>query len=150
VSFPDGKVLPAHPTGEASSRPHPCLAFPIVHQHLLQCCHHGVATSIRHSYHSGISSFQQFCTQYACSPLPPSSLTLQYFCAYKSQHVSHKTLKVYLCGIHLWHIEEGFNDPTSDPLLQLVCRGIHCMQGDGCCISLPITINTIHIIKREL
>ena len=64
--------------------------------------------------------------------------------------MSHKTLKVYLCGIRLWHIEAGFNDPTSDPLLQLVCRGIRRMQGDGCRIRLPITINTLHTIKREL
>lgn len=77
----------------------------------------------------------------------PNSTVL---CANKSQYVSHKTLKVYLCGIHLWHIEEGFSDPTNDPLLQLVCRGIHCMQGDGCRTRLPITTNILHTLKCEL
>ena len=64
--------------------------------------------------------------------------------------MSHKTLKVYLCGIRLWHIEEGFEDPTSDPLLQLVCRGIRRMQGDRCRTRLPITINLLRTLKREL
>jgi len=158
--FSDDKVLPAHSTDEASSRSHPCLAFPIIHWHLLQCHDHGVATSTQCSYHTGISSFQQFCTRCACSPLPAPSLTLQYFCASKitvflckqnySICVSHKTLKVYLCGICLWHIKEGFTDPTSDPLLQLVCRGICCLQSDGCRTCLPITINILHTIKHEL
>jgi len=67
-------------------------------------------------------------------------------CASESQHVSHKTLKIYLCGIHLWHIE----DPTSDPLLQLVCRDLRSLQGDRCHSRLPITINILHTIKREL
>ena len=58
--------------------------------------------------------------------------------------------QVYLSGIRLWHIEEGFSDPTNDPLLQLVCRGIRRMQGDGCRTCLPITINILHTLKREL
>ena len=97
-----------------------------------------------------MSAFRHFCTHYVCSPLPASSLTLQYFCASKSQYVSHKTLKIYLSGIRLWHIEEGFSDPTNDPLLQLVCRGIRRMQGDRCRTCLPITINILHTLKREL
>ena len=89
--------------------------------------------------------------------LPVRSLTianvipnLQYFSANESQHVTLKALKVYLCGIRLWHIEEGFEDPTLDPLLQLVFRGIHRMQFDRCRIHLPITINLLRTMKREL
>ena len=81
----------------------------------------------------------------ACIIPNPSILS-----ASESQHVSHKTLKVYLCGIRLWHIKEGFKDPTSDPLLQLVCKGICHMQGNRCCTRLPITINLLDTLKREL
>ena len=49
--------------------------------------------------------------------MPASSLILPYFSVSESQHMSYKTLQVYLCGIHLWHIEERFEDLTSDPLL---------------------------------
>jgi len=150
VSLSDDKVLPACSNGKAVSGSHPCLASAIIYQRLLQCRYHRIATSTRCSYQSGISAFQRFCTKHAVSSLPASSLTLQYFCASKSQHVSHKTLKVYLCGIRLWHIEEGFEDPKSDLLLQLVCRGIRCLQGDRFCTWLPTTINILHTLKYEL
>ena len=45
-------------------------------------------------------------------PFPASSLILEYFCVHASQHVSYKTLKVYLSGIRLGHIERGMADPT--------------------------------------
>jgi len=38
--------------------------------------------------------------------------------------VSYKTIKVYLAGTHLEHLERGFEDPTKDELLQLLCTGI--------------------------
>ena len=41
-------------------------------------------------------------------------------------------------------------DPTDDSLLQLVCRGILCLQGDSQCTRLPITINLMCTIKEQL
>ena len=38
----------------------------------------------------------------------------------------------------------------SDPLLQLVCRGIRRMQGDRCPTRLPITVNLLQTLKCEL
>jgi len=48
--------------------------------------------------------------------------------------------RLYLAAICLRHIEQGFYDPTTDNLLQLVCRGIHRQQGDKQCIRQPITL----------
>jgi len=45
--------------------------------------------------------------------------------------------KVYLAAIRLRHIEQGFYDPITDNLLQLVCRGIRRQQGDKQCIRQP-------------
>ena len=72
-----------------------------------------------------LTKFQSFCHQYNLTALPASCLTLQYFCVHEAQHISDKTIKVYLAAIRLRHIEHGFHDPTTDNLLQLVCRGIH-------------------------
>jgi len=89
--------MQSYPNGKASSRSHP---FSII-QCLLQCRHYGIATSICRSYQSGITAFQHFCTQYTCSPLPASSLTLQYFCASKSQYVPQKIFEgVFVVSVY--------------------------------------------------
>ena len=68
-----------------------------------------------------------------------------------SSHVSYKTLKVYLSGIRLEHLEQGFRDPTDDEVLHLICRGIRRLLGDNNCRTrCPITINLLRILKTRL
>ena len=68
-----------------------------------------------------------------------------------SGHVSYKTLKIYLLGIQLEHLEHGFKDPTDDEVLHLVCRGIRRLLGDNNCRThCPITINLLRILKTQL
>ena len=86
----------------------------------------GVATSTRQTYQAGIKALHQFCAQYTILPFPASPLTLCYFCCYMAHQVSYKTIKVYLAGIRLEHLERGFEDPTKDKLLQLLCTSIKC------------------------
>ena len=62
-----------------------------------------------------LSNFADF----GIPPFPASSLTLEYFCVHASQHVSYKTLKVYLSGIRLAHIERGMADPAKSTSLHL-------------------------------
>ena len=126
------------------------MANAILHRRLLQCRHHGIALSTRRAYQSGRRAFLSFCSKFSISPLPASSLTLQYFCANISQHVSYKTIKVYLAGIRLTHIEHGLPDPTDDSPLQLVCRGIRRQQGDQQRTRLPITVNYLRTLKEQL
>ena len=110
-----------------------------------------MAPSTRCVYQSGLRSFYNFCEKYKIHPLPASSLTLQFFCMEVSSHVSYKTLKVYLSGIRLEHIEQGFRDPTNDEVLHLVCRGIRRLLGDNNCHTCcPITINLLRILKTQL
>ena len=63
--------------------------------------------------------------------------------------ISHKTIIVYLAGIHLEHLERGFH-PTSDELLCLLCKGIKRSQGTARRIRLPITINILRTLKSKL
>ena len=78
------------------------------------------------------------------------SMLTYIFCAQASQHISYKTLKVYLSGIRLAHIERGLPDPTDSPSLHLVCRGIRRQQGDSKRTRLPITINLLRLLKQHL
>ena len=113
----------------------------------MQCRYHGIASLTRRTYQSGLNAFIAFCISFNLQPLPAY---LQYFSVDVAQHVSYKTLKVYLAGIRLLHIAHGFLDPTDDNQLQLVCHGICCQQGDHQRSRLPITIHHLHTLKTQL
>jgi len=55
-----------------------------------------------------------------------------------------------LAAIRLDHIENGYEDPKRDNLLQLVCRGIRRQQGDSQRKRLPITLNILRTLKEQL
>ena len=62
--------------------------------------------------------------------------------------VSYPTIKVYLAGIRLLHIEHGYEDPTKDvPLLTYLCTGIRHSGKKNSRTRLPITISHLHAIK---
>ena len=92
-----------------------------------------------------------FCTKHGIKPLPASQLTLRYFCTELSYLVSYATIRVYLAGIRLFHIENHFPDPTTEtPLLHYLCNGIHRCTGDKKLKRRPITISLLRSIKLEL
>jgi len=128
----------------------PCMANANLHASLLQCRYHGNAQSPKRTYNSGLTKFQSSCNHYKLTALCTFRLTLQYFYVYEAQHISCKTIKVYLAAIGLRHIEQDFYDPTTDNLLQLVCRGIHRQQGDKQCIRQPIILNILRWLKEKL
>ena len=66
-------------------------------------------------------------------------------------HVSHNTIRVYLAGIRLLHIENHLPDPTTEaPLLRYLCIGIRRSTGDTRLKRHPITIPLLRSIKSEL
>ena len=69
---------------------------------------------------------------------------------YMACQVSYKTIKVYIAGIRLEHLERGLEDPTKDELLQLLCTGIKRSQGAQTCTRLPVTIVVLQILKSQL
>ena len=124
------------------------MANPSVHTCLMQLRYHGVADSKCRTYQSAYTSF---CFRFNINPLPATTLTLQYFCADKSQSISYQTLKVYLATICLMYIEHGLPDPTIDQTLLLVCRGIRRHQKVIERRRLPpITIDILKSLKSYL
>ena len=108
-----------------------------------------MTTSTRRTYQAGVRAFQQFYYQYGIPSIPASPLTLCYFCCSIARRVSHKTIKVYLAGIRLEHLERGCQDPTNDELLRLLCKGIKRSQGITRRTRLPITINILRTLKTK-
>ena len=133
-------ALLANPT-----RYHPCVADTVLHRHLLQCRYFGVAPSTRRTYQSGFKAFNMFCSQFDITTFPASSLTLKYFCAHASQHVSYKTLKVYLSSIRLAHIEQGLPDPIESATLHLCVEAPAANKGDNQRTRLPMTLQLLHL-----
>ena len=110
----------------------------------------GVAPSTRRTYRAGVRSYQQFCNQFNIQQFPATLLTLRYFCTSIAQRVSYKTIRVYLAGIHLEHLERGLHEPTDDKLLQLLCTAIKRSQETTSCTRLPITIDLLRSLKTQL
>ena len=131
-------------------RYHLCMADPALKRLLSHYQSLRIATSTQQTYQAGIKSLHQFCAQYATLPFPVSPLTQRYFCCYMACQVSYKTIKVYLAGIRLEHLERGFEDPTKDELLQLLCTGIKRSQGTQTRTCLPITITVLQALKSQL
>ena len=126
-----------------------CFADSILSQLRDRCQYLGIAPSTKRVYESEIKAYYKFC-EFKIQPLPASSLTLQFFCVHNSCYTSYKTLIVYLAAICLRHLEQILDDPTHDHLLHLVCIGIPRLQGDKICKRLPITINVLRTLKRQL
>ena len=102
------------------------------------------------TYKSGLTAYMSFCSHFNMNPFPTTPLTLQYFCADRSQCISYKTLKVYLTAIRLMHTEQGLPDLTTDQLLHLACRGIHQQPTTPEHKRLPITIDILKVLKSQL
>ena len=122
------------PTSSASrhpTNPHPRTTDSALTTALSTYQHLGVATSTRRTYNTALLQFRSFCSKYHITPFPASPLTIRYFCAYLAhfQHLKHGTIKTYLAGIQLHHIESGHADPTNDELVHYLCTGIKRLQG---------------------
>ena len=79
-------------------------------------------------------------------PFPTSSLTPTF-----NQHSMCPTRHE---SVLIWdlpsHIEWVMAEPTKNTSLHLVCKGIHCQQGDDQKTRIPITINLSRVLKESL
>ncbi len=99
----------------------------------------------------GVSAYLRFCKCQHIPPLPASELTLRYFCAHISKRLSSQTIKVYLAGIRLYHLEHGYSDPTTDtPLLSYLCTGIRRSLRKKARTRSPITFSNLRALKSQL
>ena len=110
----------------------------------------GIAPSTRRTYQAGIHRYHSFCTKYHIKPLPASALTLRFFAAHLAPTVKHSTIKLYLSALRLYHLENGWPDPTQDVLLKYVVKGIRRSQVSPPRPRLPITLKILHSLKTQL
>lgn len=83
------------------------------------------------TYRTGINQFLNFCAQFGVRPLPLSENVLENFCVSLSNRVSHKSIKVYLCGIQFLSKVNGFKSLIEHMLrLEYVLKSIRRFQGN--------------------
>ena len=74
------------------------------------------------------------------SPLPASEWTLMTFAAHLSSTLKAESIKVYLAGVRLLHLEDGLANPLNNCLrLESVIRAIKLAQGTTERQRLPVT-----------
>ena len=108
-SFPS-----ANTDGRASTRHHSYMANPLLDRLFHEYQSLGVKLSTRRTYQAGVRFYQQFCDQFNIQQFPAASFVLHYICTSITQCVSYKTIKIYLAGIHLEHLQRELHDPTDD------------------------------------
>ncbi len=99
----------------------------------------GVALSTRRMYNSGTAQYIAFCWQFHIQPYPASPTTLQFFTTHLARSVSYRTIKIYLAGIRLRHIELGYPDPAAAPIPKYFVSGIKHVHEAHQRERLPIT-----------
>ena len=111
----------------------------------------GVAKSTCGSYQAGLKCYLTFCAMGHRPPFPASEEQMMDLSAFIAQSASFATIKVYVAGIRLEHIERRFSHPFDDsPSFKLVLRGI-CGKGAYTRqFRLLITVDVLHSLKRSL
>lgn len=112
-----------------------------------------IAASSKKTYKTGQHHFLRFCRMMRVPPLPVSENNLARFSAFMARTVGYRTIRVYLAGIRMLHLQHGFADPIQSALrLPLVLRGIRRCQDNNHSRSprLPITAPLMRCLKSSL
>ena len=113
--------------------------------------HNAIAPSTRRTYSAGIRHFKAFCARYGLASLPASELTIRFFCTEQSAIVSYSTISVYVPAIHMFHLDNGFADPTAGSVqLSLLLQGIKRAWAPSVQSRKPITTDMLSLLKSTL
>ena len=122
-------------------------------QHFLN---NGLAANTRNTYSIGQQRFTIFCQAIQANTLPASEATLSLFITHlATEHISYKTIKVYLSAVRHMHVAAGMFPQFSQqltPRLQLTLKGIQRSQATSHPPRqrLPVTLQLLQNIYRHL
>ena len=83
------------------------------------------------TYRTGINQYLRFCGNFGIRPLPLSEKVLENFCVSLCHRISHKSIKVYLCGVQYLSKINGYRSLIEHMLrLDYVIKAIRRFQGN--------------------
>ena len=90
-----------------------------------------LAPNSLNTYRTGINQYLRFCGSFGIRPLPLSENVLENFCVSLCHRISHKSIKVYLCGVQYLSKINGFRSLIEHMLrLDYVIKAIRRFQGN--------------------
>jgi integrase len=102
--------------------------------------------STRRSYASAIAHFE---IEYK-GLLPASSEVVAHYLATQAGTLSNNTLRQRLAALSRWHTDHGFTDPTKDPIIGQVLRGIRAVHPAPEKRARPFEIEHLQLVDAWL
>jgi hypothetical protein len=90
-----------------------------------------LATSSQRNYGAHVRYYLTFCSTYDLRPMQPDELTVCLYVTKLAETCSYRTIKNYLNGIRILHLEAGLMNPLPAMFnLERTLRGIKRVKGD--------------------
>jgi hypothetical protein len=111
-----------------------------------------IAESTQRNYSAYVRYYLEFCSKYDLQPVQPDELTVCLYVTKFAATCSYRTIKSYLNGIRVLHLEAGLCNPLPTFFnLERTLRGIKRVKGDNCPNrKLAITPDILSRIIRRL
>lgn len=120
-------------------------------QHASTLISKGLAFNSRRSYSSATRKYLNFCAHYCLDPCELNEHTLLRFITYLSlQHLSIRTIRVYLSGLRAWIISSGHPPPVIyTPRVKWALRALQRHQPEPA-QAHPITYQVLEKLQKSL
>jgi integrase len=115
-------------------------------QHAQSFAAHGYAQNTRQAYASDWRQFTSWCHDHQRRSLPATAETILGYIGALADRVSVATIDRRLCGIAFYHRQARQPDPTDDPEVAVVLRGLRRKNGTAPAVKAPIAT----VLLREL
>jgi hypothetical protein len=90
-----------------------------------------LAVNTQHRYSAYVRYYLAFCRKYDRRPIQPSDETLQLYVSYLARTCAYRTIKTYLNGVRVLHLEQGLPNPVANNFnLDRTLMGIKRDKGD--------------------
>jgi hypothetical protein len=90
-----------------------------------------IATSTQRNYNAYVRYYVSFCSEFFLCPLQPEEFTVCLYVTRLAETCSYNTIKSYLMGVRLLHLEAGFANPLPSFFnLDRTLQGVKRLKGD--------------------
>jgi hypothetical protein len=98
---------------------------------MAECMVHWLAKSSQRSYGAYVRYYLDFCSTFALRPMQTDELTVCLYVTKLAETCSYRTIKSYLNGVRVLHLEAGLTNPLSSFFnVERTLRGIERVKGD--------------------
>lgn len=110
-----------------------------------------LSSNTKAAYRVHRDSFLRFCAFFSYKPVPASSQTISRFVTFLARTLKPQSVRTYLAGVRLLHIELGFPNPIENCwLISSTLKGISHVKGVAPVQKLPITPDILRQIAQVL